>query len=279
MKKLFTLIALACIICLAFGAKAQVVTITNGTNGSASAPLNHSNPYSANEMIYLQTQINQAGNIGKIAFEKAGGANVSPITNVFIYMKHTTLSALTAGAFDTTGYTRVYKGDFTNNSTTGWMEVVLNTPFVYNNTSNLSIIFFKNNGSTGTSQTYKYGFVTRLATRRANNATGITTATNLTTSDALPNLRLEFVAPTGMAKAIDPAAFSLTPNPATGLVVIKNAENASLIQVLDLTGRVVLSQKVQETNSELDLTKLPVGAYLVQVLTKNTVSVQRLIKQ
>lgn len=279
MKKLFTFNALACLLCLVFGAEAQVVTITNGTSNSASAPLNHSNPYSANEMIYLQTQINQAGSISKIAFEKAAGANVSPVTNVRIYMKHTTASVLAAGAFDTTGYTRVYKGDFMNNATSGWMEIVLNTPFVYNNTSNLSIIFFKNNGSTASSQTYKYGFVSRLATRRASNATGITTATNLTTSDALPNLRLEFSAPNGLSKVAERAAFSLAPNPTSGLTLIKNAENASLIRVSDLTGKVVLSQKMQQANAELDLTKLPAGTYLVQVHAKNTVSVQRLVKQ
>lgn len=279
MKKIFTIKALVCFAFLAFKAEAQVVTVTNGTNGSASAPLNHANPYSANEMIYLQSQINQSGTVYKIAFEKSGGANVNPITNVNIYMKHTSASTLAAGAFDTTGYTRVYKGDFTNNATTGWMEVSLNTPFTYNNTDNLAILFFKNNGSTASGNLYKYGFVGRLATRRGNNATGITSATNLTTSDALPNLRLNFTNSTGIADAAESNLFSLYPNPTPGLFTIRHQENISMVKVLDLTGKEVATKAFNTNVASLDLANLPGGTYLVQVYTKNTVSVKRLIKE
>jgi hypothetical protein len=279
MKKKSTLKAFAFLFFCAISAKAQIVTITNGTTGTTLAPLNHFNYYSANEMIYLQSQINQAGTIRKIGFEKVGGTTVGPITNVSIYMKHTTLSALTAGTFDTTGYTRVFKGDFTNNATTGWMEVALKNPFVYNNTANLSIIFFKKNGSTGANQSYKFGSVSRLATRRATNTTGINTATSLTTSDALPNLRLDYNMPTGVGEAIETSVFSLSPNPTSGLFEIGNTSGIFMVKVLDLTGRVVAVKDLQTGTASLDLTALPAGTYLVQVHTKNAVSVKRLIKE
>ena len=277
MRNLLHFKALLFLCCASFYANAQVVTVINGTGsaGSASAPVNHSNAYSANEMIYLKTQINQAGTIYKVAFEKIGGTNTSPITNVNIYMKHTTVSALSAGAFDTTGYTRVYKGDFTNNATTGWMEVNLNTPFVYNNTDNLSILFFKKNGNTATGNIYRYAFVTRLATRRASNATGIT---NLSTSDALPNLRLNFTNPMGISKVVETAAFSLVPNPTTGTFSIENAGNATLVKVTDLSGRELLSKNVSANSTTLDLTGFAAGTYLIQVYSKEGVSVQRLLK-
>lgn len=259
--------------------EAQVVTLSLGNAGSASAPVNNSNPYSANEMIYLQSQINQAGTIYKVAFEKSGGASTTPISNVQIYMKHTTQSAFTAGAFDTTGYTRVFKGDFTNNATSGWMEVNLNTAFTYNNTDNLLILFFKNNGNTLTSHTYKYAFVGRLATRRTNNATGITTATNLTTSDALPNLRLDFSNPVGIAKNEALKNLSVYPNPVKDVLAIQGMETSGTLSFMDITGRLIESVNMKTGENNISVSHLTPGIYIAKLNSGKTVHTTKFIKE
>jgi len=47
-------------------------------------------------------------------------------------MKHTSASTLSTGTYSTAGYTLVYSGSFPNNSSSGWMEVELDTRFEYN---------------------------------------------------------------------------------------------------------------------------------------------------
>jgi Secretion system C-terminal sorting domain len=278
MKKLLLLLGLT----TSFAAHAQVVTVSVGTSGSALSPFNSTQANSAYEAIYKQVQLNQAGSITRLAFEKNSGAFQSPLTRTVIYLKHTAATVFTAGTLDTTGYQRVWAGSFTNNGTTGFQEVALTTPFAYNNTDNLSLLVLRNTGNTG-STLWNYNFMGTNIARRNTSGTAISSTTPLAVSDALMNLRLTF----GTATATRRAAALLAdvyPNPATLAcrVQLPNGQPASY-QITDMLGRAVYAtaQLVLATDytATLPLSNLPAGTYLLHLTQGAATSVQRLVRE
>ena len=136
------------------------VTIGSGTS-TQGGPVSRFFRYHASEFIYLQSEINETGEIQSIAFDKRSGTDNNPILNVEIYMKHTVDNSLASGTTNTVGYTLVYSGSFTNNTATGWMSVDLDTPFDYNNSDNLQILIIKGNQAPLTSAQYpRYAYST-----------------------------------------------------------------------------------------------------------------------
>ncbi|MBJ6109923.1 T9SS type A sorting domain-containing protein [Hymenobacter sp. BT523] len=278
MKRILLLFALTS----SLAAQAQVVTVSVGTSGSALSPFNSTQANSVYEAIYKQTQLNLAGTITRVAFEKNSGAFQSPLTRTVIYMKHTTATVFTAGTLDTTGYQRVWAGAFTNNGTTGYQEVVLNTPFVYNNTGNLSLLVVRNGGSTGTTL-WNYNFMGTNIARRNTSGAAISNTTALATSDALLNLRLTF----GTASATRSAAALLAdvyPNPATAAcrVQLPNGQPASY-QLTDMLGRTVRGTTrllpAADGTATLPLADVPAGHYLLRLTQGAETAVQRLVRE
>jgi len=133
-----------------------VVSIGGGELSDYNVPANHYYKYGWTDMIYLQSEINTVGNITKIRFQ------VDPVTstpytatNQKIYMGHTTLSTFPSSTvkensqtnYVSSNYTLVYDG--TVSWTVGWVEIVLQTPFPWNNTNNL-LIKWENRNNTYT---------------------------------------------------------------------------------------------------------------------------------
>ncbi|MEO0075538.1 MAG: T9SS type A sorting domain-containing protein, partial [candidate division WOR-3 bacterium] len=152
------------------------IIIGNGTSSSSMYPIYNYYAYSVTEALYRQEEINFYGYISKLAYYKSSGTAIYPIENVQIYMKLTTETSLASGSYDTTGYTLVYNGSFTNNATSGWMEIELDVPFLYDNSYNLKILVIKGPPAvtsgypswryTSTSPTYcnRYGYGSSLPT-------------------------------------------------------------------------------------------------------------------
>ena len=283
MKKFLLLAASA----LAFSltspvAHAQVVTITVGTNASALSPFNSTQANSVYETIYKQTQLNQAGAITRLAFQKNSGAFQDPLTRTVIYLKHTTATVFTAGTLDTTGYQRVWAGSFPNSGTTGYQEVLLTTPFAYNNTNNLSLLVLRNNGNTGTTL-WNYDFVGTNVSRRNTTGTAISSATALAVSDVSMNLRLTFGTTTATRTAATLLA-DVYPNPTTAAcrVQLPSGQPASY-QLTDVLGRAVRAATrlvpAADGTATLPLADLPAGTYLLHLTQGAATSVQRLVKE
>jgi len=123
-----------------------VVSIGGGEVSDYNVPANHYYKYGWTDMIYLQSEINTVGNITKIRFQVDPVTSIPyTATNQKIYMGHTTLSAFPSSTvkenaqtnYISSNYTLVYNG--TINWTVGWVEIVLQTPFPWNNTNNLLI--------------------------------------------------------------------------------------------------------------------------------------------
>lgn len=263
-------------------AQAQVVTVSVGTSGSALSPFNSTQANSVYEAIYKQTQLNQAGSITRLAFQKNSGAFQDPLTRTVIYMKHTAAVVFTAGTLDTTGYQRVWAGAFTNSGTSGFQEVALTTPFAYNNTSNLSLLVLRNTGNTGTTL-WNYNFMNTNLARRNTTGTAISSTTPLTVTDALINLRLTF----GTATATRVAATLLAdvyPNPASTAcrVQLPNALPASY-KLTDMLGRTVRPTAWLAADATgvaiLPLAGLPAGTYQLHLTQGGSTAVQRLVRE
>jgi hypothetical protein len=123
-----------------------IVSIGGGEVSDDNVPANHYYKYGWTDMIYLQSEINTVGNITKIRFQVDPATPIPyTATNQKIYMGHTTLSSFPSSTvkenaqtnYVSSNYTLVYSG--TVGWTVGWVEIVLQTPFPWNNTNNLLI--------------------------------------------------------------------------------------------------------------------------------------------
>ena len=212
------------------GAPMEVI-IGSGT-ATQTYPIDRYYTYSGHEAIYLATEIGTTGSIKSMAFYKASGADVNPIEAVTIYMKNTSASSLASGNYSTTGYTQVYSGTWPNTSTSGWMEVNLNTQFVYDG-SNLSILTIKGNQS-WISYYPSWTYSTSSTTRARQNHNDSSQPTSLSGTTNLPNLRLKILqsTPDSPAIAVSPASISETVDSGNSIsrqITISNTSTEELI--------------------------------------------------
>lgn len=127
---------------------AQNVLINDVTLGGISTstfqetPIDADDNYSYSQSIYLQSEINQAGNISKITYYTNGVLENS--NDVVIYMAETPddVFASSSGWIASANLTQVYAGVYTvyNNE----VSIILDTPFNYSNTNNLVIVVDEN---------------------------------------------------------------------------------------------------------------------------------------
>lgn len=135
------------------------VTIGTGTLTNLQLPINPYYGFSYSQTIYYQTDIAQQGNITKIYYNWNGGAAGTNCKDWVVYMGHTAKTAFsgTTDWIPVAQLTQVFSGVVTLTTTAGWVEITLNTPFAYNNTSNLVIAVDENTAGYGGSAENFYG--------------------------------------------------------------------------------------------------------------------------
>lgn len=124
----------------------QTVQITSNQTQASGIVIGRSN-YHVSECIYTETEIGAtnfitlASAIDHIDFNVFALGSNTTINNYNIYFKEVPLSdtAFTDGAYDTTGYTKVFSGTFIA-ATVGWAGVDLTTAFVRTTGNNLKIL-------------------------------------------------------------------------------------------------------------------------------------------
>jgi len=201
------------------------VVIGSGVSTSDYQPMDRYYNYSVWEGIYLQSELGTAKDITSIGFDKASGADVAPIQNVAIYMKNSTDAVLPGGLIeDTTGFTLVYSGSFTNTATSGWMNVNLNNIFPYDGVSNLKIIIKKYyQAYTSSRAYYKYSTVSTNRSQYAYSDTQVPNGMTMTAWANLPNMKVQYQLPQPMAY------MSSTANhPSTAPVITSSTNNVIL---------------------------------------------------
>ena len=124
--------------CLAGGE----ISIGDGTSTSTSIPSYSFYNYGYSQQIYLASEFNGPTDITSISMNMA---NLSQQRNYKIYLAHTTATDLSSGWASTTGAQLVFSSPQT--LVTGWNTFDFTTPFSYNGTDNLLVIFIDSTGS------------------------------------------------------------------------------------------------------------------------------------
>ncbi len=127
------------------GFLAALLQIGQGTVTNASLPIEPYYGYTYSQSIYTASELNLGvSQINKIAYQYNG--NSSWTDAIVIYMGNTTKTSFTSTSdwVSSTNLTQVYSGSFTAPATAGWIEIELDTPFLYDGTSNLVTGFDEN---------------------------------------------------------------------------------------------------------------------------------------
>ena len=146
--------------------------IGTGSVAYANLPISPSVDYSYTQTIYLQSEIDIPGKrISKIYYDFNGGGGGGPMSMALsengstykdwvIYMGHTDKSSFTSDT-DWIPYedlTLVYNGEVAFPDGGGWIEILLDVPFEYNNSDNLVIAVDENTaGAASPESVFFYG--------------------------------------------------------------------------------------------------------------------------
>lgn len=77
----------------------------------------------------------------------------------------------------------------------------------------------------------------------------------------------------------DDASFVYYPNPVTDVLTISYANEISKVQVMNLLGQEVMVKSINATQSQIDMSNLATGSYLVKVTSDNKVKTIKVIKR
>lgn len=127
------------------------VVIGNGAGSSSVTPVNPIYNYSVSQTIYLQSEINQMGEINTLAIRLLGGDSKS-VRTMKVYLGHTERGVFKNNYHDweTEGAQLVYNGTVSYPATmSGWVELALQQPFFYNNHDNLVVTVIDSDPAAG----------------------------------------------------------------------------------------------------------------------------------
>ncbi|MDZ4405532.1 M36 family metallopeptidase [Prosthecobacter sp.] len=149
------------------------LTIGAGTL-SWSTPLG-SSAHARTQSLYLQSEMGAARRLTGLALNILTSSS-TVLNNFTIRMKHSSATSFSSTTWDSSGWTTVFSGTRTFN-TTGWQNTVFTRPFDYDGVSNVMVDVSFGNTATGTASTCQY--TTAAATRSLSLNTS-------TTSSGLP---------------------------------------------------------------------------------------------
>ena len=183
----------------------QTVTIGTGTTTQYVVPYNNYYHYGTTQILYTASEINGSNGNGpksitKIAFNVSNSTSYTPSVRK-IYMKQTTQTSLTTSNYISSGATLVYDNPASFGSATGWEIVTLSTPFSYDGTSNLIVIFENANTTYTNSLKYNSTSISDRCIYRQNDNTSsygdyTNTSNSYTTYSNRPNTQITYTIPT-----------------------------------------------------------------------------------
>lgn len=145
MKKI-TFLWIFCCSLMYIGANAQI-SIGDGLGSTSNLPVSSCYNFSYSQQLIYQTEINAVGDITSLSFyfNTSGGEN-SNSSDWTIYLGHTSKTEF-ASATDwetVDNLSQVFTGTVSYPENGNWMEIILDTPFTYNNSDNLVIAIDEN---------------------------------------------------------------------------------------------------------------------------------------
>lgn len=262
------------------------IIIGTGTSTSNFYPIATYYNSSSTDALYLGSEIGMAGKIEKIAYDKASG-NSSEEPYIAVYMKITDKTShgnsnYSLGEADFSQYSLVYEGYLQNNTTSGWMEITLNSPFYYYDASqNLSVLVIGNTCiNSGRPQYRQTTMPERLLGAFDDGNIGCGGEVQWNSYDAFkprlerPNIKLSF------------SSLNTNENKWAGLQVYKENgtlqikspnEPLSKVELFDIQGRIIQkSELINSKNISIDQISAKNQMLIVKITsTKNEVAVKK----
>ena len=171
---------------------APVVIIGTGTSSINYIPVYGLFNYSWSDMIYTADEIGMSGFIDSIFFNVASLSSAYTFNNQSIYIESTPQSSFTTASFPvTTSMTQIYSGNYTFTGT-GWAKIALSTPFYYNGSDNLRIVWLNNDGSWTSGYPSFYYTSTSPVYQTLYNYSDASMPTTGNQSYSRPNLKIAF---------------------------------------------------------------------------------------
>ena len=212
---------------------------------------------------------NAAGGAQSGAVYYFSGSSTTAATNAFLFTRALNLQANEQVTL--TFYTRLGSATGTNQNLKVWVN---GTPSAVGATQLGTDITIT--GATYTLQTRTFTATTAGTYYFIfHNATPIVAAAT--------SLRLDTVNMTSVLGTNDflSSNFSVFPNPAKNVINFSNDTNAvvSLVEMTDLNGRVIKSQKVNATEGQISISDLATGMYMMKITTDQGVATKKIVKQ
>ncbi|MGI6197564.1 MAG: carboxypeptidase regulatory-like domain-containing protein [Candidatus Cloacimonadaceae bacterium] len=162
-------------------------------------PMDPSHKHSYSQSIILQSEIDVANQrIEKMAYYWNGQASYIHGYDWMIYMGHTDKTEFSDGQdwVPVSEMTLVFDGHMNFPGVTGWFEIELDYPFLYNNTDNLVVAVYEKNQYGGCESSYFYSTATpgqcRSLVHNRDESIDPNTPPNGYPTDGIPNIMLRF---------------------------------------------------------------------------------------
>jgi hypothetical protein len=75
------------------------------------------------------------------------------------------------------------------------------------------------------------------------------------------------------------AGFSYYPNPTNGILNLKSLDNIEQVSLYNLLGQLVIDNRVNATTSQVDISGLSAGTYLMKVTVNGETGTYKVLKQ
>lgn len=262
MKKLLFFFFLA----VTFMAKAQTITIGEGSGMTTQVPFNSFYNYSFAEQLFLADEIEFAGYIKAVKFRIAYSYNTEHSSDIVVYLKNVSRSSFADGS----DYEPVSEEDMVFSGSwiipadvDDWITIEFDTPFHYNGTDNL-LIAIDENSDDYAMRYFRYTDVASTVLSYGSddenpNPYDLGSFSGLKEVDSRrANVKLVF-GPVSCTAESNVEMLSVYPNPTDNILFVDGAEGET-VSVYDATGRLV-RREIYE--GQINVESLDRGVYAV----------------
>lgn len=137
--------------------------------------------------------------------------------------------------------------------------------------------------SSGASCSDSPRLISRNAWHVSDTAISGSQSTNLTvTADSLISFQLPYqfyneCSSTFIQETVHENAFQVFPDPAADHITITSSEKFTAVEIVDISGRTILTNTTSGDNMQLDVSRLSAGCYVVRILFEDRIETTRLV--
>ncbi len=260
-----------------------MTVIGEGTETSGYFPFYTFYENNKTQMLYLGSEIGAGDNlIQEIAFDFTNtDGTITALTDLQINFKETSLTVLGSSYTDMTGATTVLSSaSYTMPQTNGWYSFDIDN-FVFDATQNLiiEIIWGDNNDYSDSGENYKLNCTSTDFTSISYGYADDELPPNYDDNSSVrPNVTMYF-------GIIEPATainekennINIYPNPSNGIFNINLENTDNTIEIYNINGQLILSQKANDSNTTIDLSSQAKGVYFVKITSEQNVYNNKII--